>query len=499
MIRIILILTSLILIGCSQGEEQMATIGEEVGLEVVSTNVTDNAVAYDPDTSYPTNTEVLYNGSVYNVIDVSYGYSVYSPTTQYNDGDHVFFSDTTYETLMDIRYAPRIYNTFSFTPNGEVIIPSSAIHKRMWYNFASTPYYEFTWVATGTSWKKTYNFTYLSGTSYTLDTETYSYNFLSSTWELEGSSSTTVDVYEYVDGLAVGTYYIYDGALFIKDKVDSLPSISNTSVYKPLPLEHTLTYSRELNQVKPFDGTNITPATHDGSISDMQYVVRGTEEFNSFTLSKVLASSLTYTFTLPIGDAEYDLWLNGVPVANGGNGVVKTDTVVVDCSRDKNGILSDYPTTKFYSADRQMPINSTVTISLSYGSIIKLGDFTINNSVSDGLTNLQFGHAIQDYNEYSPDAWGNIPEGKKPVVTKFNITMDVDIDDYDSMVSFHESIVRNFVTVDGSDSSTAMAGSRVFNSLTRRVLITNVTSNTVVKDDELEAHGVITLSAREIV
>lgn len=253
------------------------------------------------------------------------------------------------------------------------------------------------------------------------------------------------------------------------------------------------------NPYRPFDGMNITPAIHDGAISDMQYVLEGLEVFNSFTLAKVLASSLTYTFTLPVGDAEYDLWLDGISVASGGNGVVKTKTVNIDCSRDSARILSDYPTTVVYYADRQMPVGSTVSISLAYGSTIKLGDFTLNNAVSDGLTNLVFSNGIQDYNDYVPDAWGSIPEGTKAVVTKFTITMDVDITDYDRMVSLHESLVRNFVTVDGSDSKNATDNSQVFNSLTRRVLLTNVSSKTVEKKGELERMGVITLSAREIV
>lgn len=251
-----------------------------------------------------------------------------------------------------------------------------------------------------------------------------------------------------------------------------------------------------VNQYKPFDGENITPATHDGSISDMQYTIKGSEEFNAFTLSKILATSVTYSFTLPVGHAEYALWLDGVEVASGGNGIVKTATAQIDCTRDTAGVLSLYPTTVIYYADRQMPTDSLVTISLSHGSTIQLGDFTLNNTVSNGMTHMSFNHTIQDYNDYTPDAFGRIAQGVKPVVTKFSVNIHVSIDNYDRMVSLHESLVRHFVTIDGSDSNN---GGRVFDSLTRRVLITNVTSKTVVTDDELEQYGIISLSAREVV
>lgn len=251
-----------------------------------------------------------------------------------------------------------------------------------------------------------------------------------------------------------------------------------------------------INELKPFDDENVTPATHDGSISDMQYSIKGNEEFNAFTLSKVLATSVTYSFILPIGHAEYALWLDGVQVGSGGNGVVKTATAQIDCTRDADGILSLYPTTVIYYAGRQMPTGSTVSIALSHGSTIQLGDFTLNNTVSNGMTEMSFNHTIQDYNDYTPDAFGRIAQGVKPVVTKFSINIHVSISNYDRMVSLHESLVRNFVTIDGSDSKN---GGRVFDSLTRRVLITNVTSKTVVTDNELDQYGIISLSAREIV
>ena len=272
---------------------------------------------------------------------------------------------------------------------------------------------------------------------------------------------------------------------------------SVSTIGEPSSSFFNLVYVSETNPYLPFDGTNITPAIF---TSPMNYVVKGLEEFNSFTLAKVLASSITYSFTLPLGDATYDQWLDGVEVANGGNGIVKLETIAIDCKRDRNSILSLYPTTVVYYAGRQMPSESTVSIELTHDNDIQLGDFTFNNSINAGLTKLNFTHSIQDYNDYTPDAFGQIPKAIKAIVTKFNITVDVLLENYDDTVSFDESIAGKNVTIDGSDSGGEVSDSlTVFRSLTRRVRITNVSSKPAVKDGELWRMAGVTMTALEIV
>jgi len=252
-----------------------------------------------------------------------------------------------------------------------------------------------------------------------------------------------------------------------------------------------------INQLKPFDGTNITPAIFP---SPMTYTVKGLESFNSFTLAKVLASSITYSFTLPIGDDNYDLWLDGVEVSSGGNGVVKTDTVAIDCKRDPGGILSLYPTTVIFYADYQMPVDSTVTISLAHTDDIELGDFTLNNAVCSSFTQLAFNHGIQDFNDYTPDAWGSIPKRTKGIVTKFNITCDLYLSNYDYAVSFLESIRGRFVSIDGSDAMGVPSdGETKFSSLSRRVMVTGSTPATIVKDGALDKMANVKLSVQEVI
>ena len=215
----------------------------------------------------------------------------------------------------------------------------------------------------------------------------------------------------------------------------------------------------------------------------MTYTIKGTEPFNSFALSKVLATSITYTFKDSLG------------------ATVKTDTVAIDCKRDENGTLSLYPTTVVYYAGQEMETNSTVEISLTNTEgDVELGDFTLNNTIDAGFTNLSFKHGIKDYNNYTPDAFGNIPEGNKAIVTTFDITLDIYLSNYDYAVSFNESISGKNVIIDASDSNGAVAdGITIFSSLTRRVRITGISTNSIVKDGSLFKMANNNIKAVEVV
>ncbi len=252
-----------------------------------------------------------------------------------------------------------------------------------------------------------------------------------------------------------------------------------------------------VNQYKPFDGSNITPAVFSSSMS---YTISGEDEFNAFTLAKVLASSVTYAFTLPSGDSNYGLWLNGVEVASGGNGIVKTDTTDIDCKRDPNGVLSLYPTTIIKYADYQMPEGSTVDMTLTHTDDISLGDFTLNNSVCSTFTQLGFSHGMQDFNDYTPDPWGNIPERTKGIVSSFVITCDLYLSSYDYAISFLESIKGTFVAIDGSDiGNDSPNGETKFSSLTKRVMVTNASPAPIVIGDKLDIMAGVKLSVQEVV
>lgn len=226
-----------------------------------------------------------------------------------------------------------------------------------------------------------------------------------------------------------------------------------------------LTRIGAVNELKPFDGQNITPAIF---TSPMTYTVKGTEVFNAFTLAKVLADSVTYTFKNSVG------------------ATIKTETIAIDTKRDTLGILSAYPTTVVYYADEQVEADGTVEITLTrtIGNI-ELGSFTFNNMIDIGLSNLDFKNKPKDYNDYTPDEWGNVPESVKAIVTTFSGTLDITLDSLDYAVVFTESIAGKDVTIDFSDSNGAVAnGTSIFASLTRRGRALFET-NSVVKDGEL--------------
>lgn len=263
--------------------------------------------------------------------------------------------------------------------------------------------------------------------------------------------------------------YEQDGNLYVMSVADDIPSLFATK-----------TFIGVVNYAKPFDGENITPAI---STSPMAYTIKAVSSFNSFTLAKVLADSMTYTF--------YDSYDN----------VVKTDTVVIDCKRDAAGILSEYPTTVMAYAGEQIEAGGYVSIVLTRSTgNIELGDFTLNNAVDVGFTNLTFSHGVKDYNNYTPDAFGIIPEGNKAIVTTFNITVEVPITNYSYMVSLNESISGKNITVDGSDSNgQAIDEKSVFSSMIRRVRVTSPGIATKVKDNMMGDYATLSLSVQEIV
>lgn len=234
------------------------------------------------------------------------------------------------------------------------------------------------------------------------------------------------------------------------------------------------------NPLKAFDGQNITPSIY---TSPMTYTISSNDDFNSFVLAKVLADSLTYTF--------YDSLDN----------VIKTETVSIDCKRDDAGLYKKYPTTVMMYADEQIEAGGYVSIELTKtDGDIELGDFTLNNAIDIGFTNLSFSHGIKDFNNYTPDAFGIIPSSNKAVVTTFKITVDIPITNYDYMVSLNESISGKNIAIDGSDSKGQSIDSRnVFASMIRRVRVTSVEIASKIKDSMVDAYATLTLSVQEIV
>ena len=214
------------------------------------------------------------------------------------------------------------------------------------------------------------------------------------------------------------TLIIRPDGLYIRTSVDADVEYETIANYSLTTVNYIyeltgFVYNRPINSYRVFDNKNNTPAT---AFETMSYTLQSNESFNSFTLAKVKANSITYTFR----DSD------GIEV--------KTATVAINCQRDPDGILSLYPTTVIFYADEQIESGGYIDFLLSLDledKNITLGDLTLNNAISGGLTNLEFNHSVQDYNDYTPDAWGVIPEATKAIVTKFNITTDVYLENYD--------------------------------------------------------------------
>ena len=374
------------------------------------------------------------------------------------------------------------------------------------------------WVATNAVYSIFPATVTVGGNTYTITrNDDNTYEFSSESYSGEIVSYAPMDVYSYVtattnepkafigsNSLWVGkTLIIRPDALYIRTTIDepieyetiTTPKYAIVNFITDISEFDRLTYA---NPYKPFDGRNITPAT---SSSPMEYKVECESAFNAFTLSKVLGNSVAYKFTLPSTDSNYSLWLDGVEVESEGNGVVKTAISELNCARDCNSILSEYPTTRIFYSDYQMPVGSTVDVIISRtNGNVELGDLTLNNSIPNGMTNLEFNHSYQDYNTYTPDAFGEIQEGTKPITVKFNITTDVLLENYDLCVAFHNSIAGKFVTIDGSDSKGQQTdGKTIFNSMTKRVLITSSSHKSIVKDGDLWKMAQLQLTALEII
>ena len=471
----IITLFILISLGC-KGENNMAHIAEEKESALIATNVTDSTPSYDENTSYNDGTIVQDGDYLYVVGNKTY--EEWVDTKEYEAGEIVTIYGNKYRALIDLRFSPETINIALGGSNGlqNTYRWFLTYGDDLWDGDGSVIYYKVPGALNG----NTYTFTLQSSQS-----EIYDVNIASDgggstneVWTVKNSFETTH---------AVGAYFGHNGKLYevLSDNNSYVSPDSTSLVAYDVPWEEFKTEINEIteigaiNQLKPFDDTNITPAI---SSSPMTYTIKGTEEFNSFTLAKVLASSITYTFR------------------NSLNAEIKTETIAIDCKRDPDGILSLYPTTVTYYADTQMEANSTVEITLTHSDDIELGDFTLNNSIDSGFTNLTFSHGIKDHNDYTPDAWGQVSESVKAIVTKFDVTMDVKLTNYDYMVSYLESIAGKNVTIDASDSNGEVAnGSTIFASLTRRVRVVSPNIASKVKDNDIDPMATLKFKVEEIV
>lgn len=277
------------------------------------------------------------------------------------------------------------------------------------------------------------------------------------------------------------TLIIRDDGLYVRTSLDeaieyiTLTDYQFSTVAKPSDMEG-FGYISATNDYKPFDKYGTTQAT---SSSPMTYSTSTAESFNSFSLVNVVATSLTYT----IKDTT--------------DTVIKTATVAIDCTVDDNGLLPQVGVTLLIDAG-QTVAGGTIDIELtnSLGDV-KLGGLNANISIDEGLTLFDISTGARDYNDYTPDAWGNIPEGVKAKTKTFTINVKVPYTKFDKTYRRHLSYLGNFITIDGTDASLAPNASTLY-SLVAKGLITSISHKTEVKNDRLDKYYSYNLTFLEI-
>ena len=234
---------------------------------------------------------------------------------------------------------------------------------------------------------------------------------------------------------------------------------------------------RPINQLLPFDDMNTSYST---ATNTMTYTIKALQSFNSFTLAGVTADSLIYTIK------------DSLAV------VVKTDTIVLDCDLDDDGLLPQGEITKLIAAGETVEENGTIEISLTSTGEVKLGAFMTNIAIDEGATEMLIKAGFRDTNSYAEDPWGYIEEGVKPITRKFDITVIVEYSKFDKTYRRHKSFLGKFITLDGTDATLTENG-LTLHSLVARGLIISVGHETLTKDNDMKPYYKYNMSFLEIV
>lgn len=251
------------------------------------------------------------------------------------------------------------------------------------------------------------------------------------------------------------------------------------------------------NTYKPFDGKNYSVATADYAF---YYVVSGSEKFDTIALGNIKADHITVTFELTPSSPNYNLWLDGIEVASGGNGIVTIIDTDIDSKRDINGNLPVWHTTLIFYSDILMDANSNVKIEVTGGESLELATLLLGLSVDAGFTNLSLQNTYKDFSTFEQDQWGNIDYVDRARVSRYNGTVDMRIENYDITDRFMLSIGKNLVIVNGSDESSHLSDSTAIFAATQKIgRFVSFNQKTVVKDDDLDVMATYSFTLEEIV
>lgn len=311
------------------------------------------------------------------------------------------------------------------------------------------------------------NYTFTSKVNGTAD----SYTPMTAYTELDGSS---IEDKAYIGSNGTWlakTLILRDNAIYIRTTVDApmewiiLTDYQFSTVTSPSQIGG-FSFISATNDYKPFDEYGTTQAV---SSSPMTYTIETDKNFNSFTLVNVVATSLTYT----IYDAT--------------DTVVKTETLEIDCLLDDYGLLPQSGVTMMICAD-EVVAGGKIEIELTNDlGDVKLGGFSADIAIDEGLTLFDISTGARDYNDYTPDAWGNIPEGVKARTKTFTINVKVPYSKFDRTYRRHLSYLGKFITIDGTD-ALRDANDLTLYSLVAKGLITAISHKTEVKNGEMDRY-----------
>ena len=237
----------------------------------------------------------------------------------------------------------------------------------------------------------------------------------------------------------------------------TLPLFTDTSVYLALPTKLvSYYYISPIRDQLLIDKNNTTIVTAAGDMSVSFYP---TADFNSITLAEMVSEYFFYVIHLKDGTQ------------------IQSGNIYIDCDVDADGILGKKPVTKLIKLDRIYTLAEIdyIQVQLRFNQSTyyetSLGYVGVGMAVSEGLTEYNITASLKDYNNYTPDAWGEIAESVKPIRRTFSISVVVPFADFDKTYRRHLAMKGKIITLDGTDG--------VLDSLTARGIITDISHATM--------------------
>jgi len=201
-----------------------------------------------------------------------------------------------------------------------------------------------------------------------------------------------------------------------------------TEVVSPADIDGFM-YRRNIKPLAVFDKKDYTNCSSDDT---MIFSFYNTEKIDSIALSKVTADTVDIHITDADGNSIYTL--TNYPIYN-------------ELSKKR---FEEAVTTVLYTS---LPIESESLITLTLkGSLLRLGDISVADTLDFGYSNLQFNNEYKDFSPFEQDQWGNILYKDGIRVKRYSGSVDLKIQDYDLIYREMNFIGGREVVINGSDS-----------------------------------------------